>query len=194
MGWLARVLASGAAVLVGCTSIAGINDDAPIAPQELTAEGGNAGPSNGSSGTSNGSSGSGGSTSSSGSSGSSGSSSSSGSSGSSGGNDGGGVADAAPDVYVAPCTKKPDGDPCMASSECCGKCTEEKECKDKCKNGGDTCNPLASNECCVGSYCGGLCRPCRTAGQTPDNAPLSTSPSAKSCCSKSINGTTGKCD
>jgi len=105
---------------------------------------------------------------------------------------------ATPDADAAidstPCLKKPNGGLCAQSSECCGKCTAAKKCNDTCKAAGDACDSLASDECCVGTYCGALCRPCRAAGQTPDNAPLSSNPSAKSCCSKSISNATLKCD
>lgn len=99
------------------------------------------------------------------------------------------AADAAP-----PCTLKPIGIGCASSLECCSNgCDEARVCAPSCKKSVGSCNPMDAAPCCVGLYCSGLgiCMACIGSGGTA--ASVLGAPSAKSCCSRALNGATGKC-
>jgi hypothetical protein len=178
MGWRARVAVIGVTVLFGCTAIANIGDGTPdVDVDAATSPMG----SSGTSGTHDSHSSSG----------------TSGTSGSSGARDASmsldAAKDASPDTSMA-CTKKQNNAVCATSAECCGACTEDLRCHNSCKDKiTDFCNPIDSNECCVGYYCSGVCRPCVLSGNTPEQYQIGGGANPKSCCTKVINSTTKMC-
>jgi hypothetical protein len=68
------------------------------------------------------------------------------------------------------------------------KCKEDNKCDNDCKVGGVfTCNPFATNECCVGYYCSsGTCAGCKLPNQPPENLGAAEGGPARSCCSKAL--------
>lgn len=97
------------------------------------------------------------------------------------------------------CMKKQLGDGCLAGDDCCsGACSEALKCTAACKKLLSPCTTDSTSECCAGSWCG-------VAGTTPQclscvskNGTMGTdsqgNPVEASCCSRSGNLLTKKCN
>jgi hypothetical protein len=181
MGWLARIVASSAALtIVGCAAIANLGDGTATADDQADANAGSSGATSGKlPGSSSGTPGADG-----------------GSSGTTG--DGGSTAEASVDGASA-CTKTPNGGGCTAAATCCSNvCTTDRKCNDQCRTNG-ACNPFSNSECCIGAYCsvnaGAQCTSCRANGTAAevDPTPLGNVVVRSSCCSGNVDNGTKNC-
>lgn len=97
------------------------------------------------------------------------------------------------------CTKKPLGDACFASGDCCsGACSEALKCTAACKKLIAPCTPDSTTECCAGNWCGIAGTTSQCLSCVPKNGAMGTNtqgnPVEASCCSRSGNVLTKKCN
>ena len=94
--------------------------------------------------------------------------------------------------------KAQNNEACDSQDKCCSNaCNEEHLCKGACENSGGSCPFRSANDCCVGFWCGGQaltkCIPC-IPGNSPMGKDLVGVSLEWSCCSRSGNVLTGKCN
>ncbi|MBX3197688.1 MAG: hypothetical protein KF894_06060 [Labilithrix sp.] len=109
----------------------------------------------------------------------------------------GGVDASPPPTPACPPPQKPDGERCQDAGECCSDaCREDLRCGPACKPNGERCGFGSTSECCIGLWCGGStltqCTPCIPKG---DRAATRVSVILEhSCCSRSVNFGSGRCN
>lgn len=109
----------------------------------------------------------------------------------------GGVDAGPPPTPACPPPQKPDGQPCQDAGDCCSDaCREDLRCGPACKPNGERCGIGSRTECCIGLWCGGStlsqCTPCIPKG---DRAATRVSVILEhSCCSRSVNFGSGRCN
>ncbi len=108
--------------------------------------------------------------------------------------------DAAPPDAGPDCTRKQLGDVCTSATDCCSDaCGEALKCVAGCTKLNASCGANGGAECCAGTWCGSpvtgisQCMSC-----VPKNGEMGTNPQGMpveaSCCSRSGNLLTNKCD